>query len=353
MWTANAATVSPSADTRDGRVHFTPANLLSQFHRSLETAATAPILQRIFTDEAHFVHHPPLPAAWPLADEGAANHMRLSAAHGQSGVEVFTFGRTGLTADARAPRRFPARQTLEASQTIARSHGLDDSALFLRQSPLAIDAGAFHNDVVAVANLNVLLFHQHAWENSASVISNLRRTLRERGANLVVIEVKATQVSLADAVRSYLFNSQLVSLPDGSMALVAPLECRRIPSARRFLDTLPDAGTPVKSVHYLPIRQSMRNGGGPACLRLRVVLTERELAAAHQGVFLTAALHAKLTAWINRHYRDSLSPADLADPQLLKESRRALDELTGILGLGLIYDFQLPAQTRSRPASLA
>src|ERR1019366_8438871 len=36
MWAANAATVSPSSDTADGRVHFTPANLVSNFHRSLE-----------------------------------------------------------------------------------------------------------------------------------------------------------------------------------------------------------------------------------------------------------------------------------------------------------------------------
>ena len=63
-------------------------------------------------------------------------------------------------------------------------------------------------------------------------------------------------------------------------------------------------------------------------------------AAANPAQRLDAALHERLEGWARRHYRDRLAPADLADPQLLNESRAALDELTGILGLGSIYDFQ-------------
>ena len=40
MWTANAATVSPSADCSDKRIHFTPANLNGMFHRSIEHETT-------------------------------------------------------------------------------------------------------------------------------------------------------------------------------------------------------------------------------------------------------------------------------------------------------------------------
>jgi succinylarginine dihydrolase len=336
MWTANAATVSPSADTADGRVHLTPANLLSQLHRSLEAETTARYLKAIFPDESLFAHHPPLPSAWPLSDEGAANHMRLAAAHGSPGVEVFVYGRQG----ADAPRLFPSRQSWEASQAIARSHGLTSSMVFAQQSPATIDAGAFHNDIVAVANLNVLLYHAAAWVDTTAVVARIRRALRSAGAELIVIEVKPRQVPLAEAIQTYLFNSQLISMPDGSMTLIAPHECRRSPRTRRFLDELPARGTPITSVRYVQVRQSMRNGGGPACLRLRVVLTERELGAVHPGVFLTPSLHDQLAAWIHRHYRDRLSPADLADPKMLEESRRALDDLRAILRFPSDYGIQ-------------
>jgi len=337
MWAANAATVSPSADTRDGRVHFTPANLVTQFHRSLEPATTAAVVKAIFADESAFAHHDPLMASPHFADEGAANHMRLCAAHGKRGMEFFVFGRRAFVDNPSAPARFPARQTLEASESIARLHGLDpDRVLFLQQNPRAIDAGAFHNDVVAVGNLNVLLYH--AWAFAQFQPDDIRSRLEKDECPLIFIPV--SEVPLADAVSSYLFNSQLVSLPDGTMALIAPTESRDNPRTREFLDNLLARNTPIRQVHFVEVRQSMNNGGGPACLRLRVVLTERERSLVNPAVFLTDALYESLKQWINRHYRDRLTPSDLADPQLLDESRRALDELTRVLKLGSIYPFQ-------------
>ena len=327
MWAANAATVSPSADTADGKIHFTPANLISNLHRSIEAHATTRILRRIFADERHFIVHAPLPAASQLADEGAANHTRLCETYDQSGVEIFTFGREG---DA-SPTRFPARQTLRASQAIARSHGLrPDRTVFVRQSSAAIDAGAFHNDVVAVGNRNVLLHHEGAWDDAAAAIETIRRQL----PSLRAIMINEADVPLDAAITSYLFNSQLVTLPDGSDALVAPAESRDNPRVRAAID---QTGLPV---HFVDVRQSMRNGGGPACLRLRVVLTKEELAATHPGIIFTDALHDQLKSRIDRHYRDELRPTDLADPNLLDETRRALDELTQLLRLGSIYEFQ-------------
>jgi succinylarginine dihydrolase len=340
MWTANAATISPSTDTLDGRVHITPANLVSQLHRSFETATTARVLKTIFADEFHFAHHAPLPAALSMADEGAANHMRLAQAGLDRGLQIFVHGRHALAIKENTTNRFAPRQTLEASESVARSHSLNAPPIFLRQNPAAIDAGAFHNDVVAVAHENVLLYHPQAWANGAAAVQTIRRRAKAMGMELVSIEINARQISLSDAIKSYLFNSQIVTLPDGSMALIAPAECRRVPSARRFLDWLPNAGTPIRRVHFVPVRQSMRNGGGPACLRLRVVLNDRELARTHSGVLLTSSLYDHLTAWVNRHYRDQLAPDDLADPSLLEESRRALDELSRILRVGSIYDFQ-------------
>jgi succinylarginine dihydrolase len=52
------------------------------------------------------------------------------------------------------------------------------------------------------------------------------------------------------------------------------------------------------------------------------------------------SLFPRLMEWTEKHYRETLSEADLADPQLLIESHGALDELTQILRLGSVYDFQ-------------
>jgi succinylarginine dihydrolase len=205
---ANAATISPSADTRDGRVHFTPANLVTTLHRSLEPARTARILRQIFPDPKKFGHHPPLPGH---------------------------------------------------------------------------------------------------------------------------------QVSVAEAVATYLFNSQLVSLPQGGMALIAPVECQRSSVVRSYLDSLVAANdNPVNAVHYFDVRESMRNGGGPACLRLRIVLTEAQLRATLPHVLFDLHLYAKLVAWVQRYYRDTLHPHDLQDPELVKESFSALKALEAILHIQIL-----------------
>ena len=338
-WAANAATVAPSADSADGRVHFTPANLSSQFHRSLETPSTAATLKEIFSDESAFAHHAPLPAGSLLADEGAANHVRLCESHGSQGIEMFVFGR-GESTSTDTPTRFPARQTLQASRAVARLHQIDPArTIFAQQHPRAVDAGAFHNDVVCVGNQNVLLFHASAYVNQAEVVTELRDEFAAcSDSPLFVVEVTEEQVSLKDAVSSYLFNSQIVTLSAADMALIAPVECRENPAVGQFIESLIAADNPIKSVHYLDVRQSMRNGGGPACLRLRVVLTESEKSRLHAGVILTDSLYADLVEWVNRNYRDEIRPGDLADPSLVRESKQAMDELSQLLKLQSIAE---------------
>jgi len=339
MWTANAATVSPSADTADHRVHFTPANLGAKFHRSIEHEVTGRALKAIFTDESYFAHHRALPSVSHFGDEGAANHTRLCSGYGDPGVELFVYGQIAFNEAAPAPTRYPARQTLEASQAIARLHGLKDQNLvFAQQNPEAIDAGVFHNDVIAVGNGNTLFFHELAFLEEERVLADIRSRLT--GAELEAVRVSNAEVPLEDAVASYLFNSQLLNSPDG-MLLAVPGECREIPTVSRYLDSLVASDGPITSVEVFDVKQSMRNGGGPACLRLRVVLTDDELSAINRGAILTDELYERLTTWVEAHYRDELSQEDLGDPMLLEEVRKALDELTGILGLGSIYDFQL------------
>ncbi len=337
MWAANAATVSPSADTADHRVHFTPANLISQFHRSIEPPATSRILRAIFADESVFAHHPPPPSASHFSDEGAANHTRLCSAYDQAGIELFTYGRVAFNPSIAGPKLFPARQTREACEAIARRHGLDSArTIYFRQSPEAIDAGAFHNDVVAVGNRDVLFFHEHAIAERDAVLAEIREKL----PGVRPVQVPAEAVPLEDAVSSYLFNSQLLSLPNGKTALVAPTECEQNPRVRAYIESMRSGGGPIDAVHFVDVRQSMQNGGGPACLRLRVVLADLELSRVQQGVILTDALHERLKQWIEKHYRETIEPRDLVDPKLLDECRAALDELTQILRLGSVYEFQ-------------
>lgn len=341
MWVANAATVSASADTQDGRVHFTPANLNSAFHRSLEHPSTARALKAIFNDPMYFMHHEVLPETAAFGDEGAANHTRLGAAPGVAGVEMYVYGRRAFDRDAPAPQRYPARQTLEASQAVARLHGIDETAVvFAQQHPDTIDQGVFHNDVIAVGTDNVLFYHQDAFLDSEQVMQALDTALTAREVAFTPVEVPRARISVAQAVSTYLFNSQLLRMPNGKMRLIVPEECMEDRSVRAYLNELVAGVGPIAEVRAFDLRESMRNGGGPACLRLRVQLNEEELQALNPAALLTPERHATLEAWVERHYRDRLDAADLADPALLDESRTALDELTRLLSLGSIYDFQ-------------
>ncbi|HEY8606674.1 MAG TPA: N-succinylarginine dihydrolase [Noviherbaspirillum sp.] len=340
MWTANAATVSPSPDTADGRVHLTVANLNNKLHRAYEQSQTARTLRAIFHDTRHFCVHDALPSTPAFGDEGAANHTRFCAGHGKPGVEMFVHGRSEFDTRIPGPRRYPARQTLEASQAVARLHGLDPTrVLHVLQDAAAIDQGVFHNDVIAVGSGSVLLYHEHAFADEAATLSSLREKLARVHAGLEPIRVDAGAVSLRDAVESYLFNSQLLDRPDGNLVLVVPQECLENRPVARFLERIVGAGAPIAELLSFDLRQSMRNGGGPACLRLRVALSAGEAAAIHPGVIMSDALHGRLVQWVERHYRDRLLPADLADPQLVGEARAALEELENLLGLPGLYDW--------------
>ena len=341
MWTANAATVSPSGDTSDGRVHFTPANLASKFHRSIEHETTGAILQATFNDEAHFAHHPALPSVESFGDEGAANHTRFCDQYGEQGIEFFVYGMEAFNQKAPRPTKFPARHTLEASQSVARTHGLSESqVVYAQQSPAVIDAGVFHNDVIAVGNRNAHFYHQEAFLDTAKMKQDLLAAWGDRASEFHLIEVPSSAVSVDDCIGSYLFNSQLLSRGDNDMVLVVPGECENSPAVWAYLNDLVASKSPINEVKVFDLKQSMSNGGGPACLRLRVALTEAERNAINPATLMNDALFDRLNLWVDKHYRDELREADLADPMLLIESRNALDELTQILKLGSVYEFQ-------------
>ncbi len=337
MWTANAATVSPAADTRDGRVHFTPANLLSMPHRAMEHELTTRMLRRIFSNERYFAVHDPLPMNPMLGDEGAANHNRLCKDHGSEGLEVFIHGRAALSPSENDPR-FPARQTLESTHAIASNHGLTRGQ-FIRQNPAAIDAGAFHNDVVCVTNADTMLYHETAFENPDALEEQLTRACEPLG---FTPRFARADMPIGDAISSYVFNSQLLSLPDGDMALILPSHVEETPLAKTYVDHLIADGV-IRQAHYFDLKQSMSNGGGPACLRLRVALGKKARRVVHSGVVLDAAGIERLRGWVREHYRDRLELKDFVDPDFLTEVHTALDELTQIMDLPGLYDFQRTA----------
>ncbi len=305
MWAANAATVSPATDTADGRCHLTVANLVTMPHRSHEWPQTLAQLRVAFGSD-RFVVHGPVPA--PFGDEGAANHMRLCDHHGAPGVEVFVYGRSGGA--------FPARQHIEASKAVARLHGLDPArTLLVEQSEEAIAAGAFHNDVVAVANERVLFAHEQAFADREGFFADLRRAL----PSVEIIEVPASAVSLADAIKSYLFNAQLVTLPNsgpngGGMALIVPTEAQATASVWNWLQEMLAGNGPIRQVIPVDVRQSMANGGGPACLRLRVVADPLDI---DERFLVTDAKLDGISSVIEAHWPEQIAPSDIADPALV------------------------------------
>ncbi len=317
MWTANAATVSPAADTSDGRCHLTAANLVTMPHRSQEWPGTVRQLRVAFADTDHFAVHDAVPPCF--GDEGAANHMRMCVQHGAPGLEIFVYGTTGGA--------FPARQHVEASRAVARRHGLDPArTLFIEQNPAAIAAGAFHNDVVAVANERVLFTHEQAFADPAGTYAAIRERLPE--AEIVIVPSAA--VSLADAIKSYLFNAQLLTLLSGEMALVIPLEAWEHPRVRPWLDQMLASNGPIRRVLPVDVRQSMANGGGPACLRLRVVA---DPVTVDPRFLLNEGKAARIEAVIAAQWPEAINPADLGSAALADQVISARNALLSELEL--------------------
>ncbi|MWV27640.1 N-succinylarginine dihydrolase [Aurantiacibacter rhizosphaerae] len=317
MWTANAATVSPAPDTEDGKCHLTVANLVTMPHRSHEWPDTIAQLRLAFADTDHFVVHEPVPPCF--GDEGAANHMRFAGSHGEPGLEVFVYGKPG--------GRFPARQHQEASAIVARKHGLDPQrVLFVEQAPEAIAAGAFHNDVVAVANEGVLFTHQLAFADPTATYD----AIRSRCEGVQVVEVPADRVGLDDAIGSYLFNAQLLTPPSGEMTLVVPEECRDNANVWNWLQDMLAGNGPIRHVNVVDVRQSMANGGGPACLRLRVVA---DPATVDPRFMLDDAKSAAMEAVVAQYWPESIAPIQVGSDVLAEQVTTARGKLLETLGI--------------------
>lgn len=334
MWAANSATVTASSDCAADQVQLTPANLISGLHRSLEARFNHHYLQ-LLLPSSRFQIHLPLPAQAELSDEGAANHIRLSDPESGDAVNLFVYGSSGQS---ESPQRYPARQHKQASEALIRRHQLKSERYRLvQQNPEAIDQGIFHNDVIALGLQQLLILHEQAFVDQPAVLSWLRQRTAHWQQPLQIIEISQQTLSLTDAVSSYLFNSQLVPLPGGKLLFVAPQECQENSAAKAVLDTQLSESMLIGEISYQNLRQSMQNGGGPACLRLGIPLTTAELADVYAGARLDGPLYLKLQQWVERHYRDRLHPQDFTDPQLLQEIETAQASLSELLQLPQLY----------------
>jgi succinylarginine dihydrolase len=309
--------VSPAPDTADGKCHLTVANLRTMPHRSHEWPNTYAQCALAFGDSAHFAVHQPVPAAF--GDEGAANHMRLATKHGDPGIEIFVYGVSG------GP--FPARQHIEASKAVARLNRLDPKrSLFAQQSEEAIAAGAFHNDVVAVANERVLFAHELAFADKDALVAACERLV----PGFDYVEVPAAEVPLEDAIRSYLFNAQLVTPPDGQQTLIVPSEARETPTVWRWIERHVAGNGPIRRVEVVDVRQSMANGGGPACLRLRIVA---DPATVDPRFIVDGAKLDQIAKVISDHWPEQIHHEELQRPSLIADIERARAALLEALDL--------------------
>ena len=310
MWTANAGTVAPSNDTKDSRLHIVPANLCSNLHRGQEAAERRDQLRDLFCHLNDAQIHEPLPSLTALRDEGAANHMRLCSRDGQKAIHVFVYGPSNEP----HPTRFTPRQSELAARRVAGLMQLrDEDCVFVQQTARAIDAGVFHNDVIAMSNGNMMIYHEHAFENSDHGVETIQQRFNAKtGEAFAGIRVSESELSLEEAVRTYLFNSQLLSVDARAMEMISPSHCSESPAVVALIQRwLQDENNPIQRVRYLSLDQSMKNGGGPACLRLRAMLSIDQLSFLGDRFRVTETRMARLRSEVIQRYPASLSLSDL------------------------------------------
>ncbi len=324
MWAANAATVTPAWDSADHKLHLSVANLHTNPHRRIEAQATYNIMAQLFRNVPDAIVHPPLDAGQGFLDEGAANHMLLAPSHAEAGLHVFVYGK---------------RQNLAASKEIAQLHNIPDTQLlFLEQNPDVISKGVFHNDVIAVSNENLLLAHERAYKGGLEDIAQIKKAYNglHPGKPLQAIIINDDDLSVEEAVHSYFFNSQVVTKASGKMAVIAPMELQNLFSGKAAIlmeKIRADASNTIDEVQYLDLRQSMRNGGGPACLRLRATLSAAQLSALEQntGIIAGETMLAELEKLVEYYYPQTLTPEGLRDAKIYSNCKELLTHLSMLM----------------------
>jgi succinylarginine dihydrolase len=191
---------------------------------------------------------------------------------------------------------------------------------------------------VSLANEEVFIFHQEAFADRVE-LERVLHHLKEHVKGFHPIEILSEDISLDDLVSSYLLNSQLITVDNNEMMMLLPEEVQNHPNCMRWLDEI-QSSSPIKYLEFVDIRQSMMNGGGPACLRFKAVVNNDEFDRLNERFLLSPTKLMDLRTLVSKHYRDKLHPEDLLDIKFMQESYTFLDELTQLLDLGNIYNFQ-------------
>jgi succinylarginine dihydrolase len=332
MWMANAATCSSSVDTIDGLGRIVIANLAASLHRGQENLERHAQLRRLFQHVSTIEVIEALPSLVPLRDEGAANGMRFWNPTNHQGIYVFAFGeRNSNTTQTATPAKesvhphvYPSRQTSLASQLVARSLRIRDSrSLFVQQHPKAIDAGVFHNDVIATSHENFLFVHESAYVDQCNQLDRISETFRNQcGGKLGILVVTEEELSLSEAVSTYLFNSQIVTRSDGSWCMLCPIECLNSPAAVQVLRRVQHQESRLGAIEFVSLKESMANGGGPACLRLRAYASDADIERIPFGARIHDDSLAFLERVITSEYPDSVHLDDFLDLTLVNHGIR-------------------------------
>jgi succinylarginine dihydrolase len=164
----------------------------------------------------------------------------------------------------------------------------------------------------------VLFAHEKAFADRDRVASECERLFPD----VQLVEVPASEVPVADAVSSYLFNAQLVSPPDGETTLIVPSEARETASVWSWLQRHVAGNGPIRNLVVVDVRQSLANGGGPACLRLRVAA---DPATVDPRFLVDEAKLDRIAAVIEQSWPAEIHSSELQDPKVVAaiESARA------------------------------
>jgi len=171
--------------------------------------------------------------------------------------------------------------------------------------------------------------HELAFENPDETYADIKRQMPE--AEIVI--VPADRISLADAIQSYVFNAQLVTLADGGMALILPSEAEENPRVWGWLTEMVAGNGPIRKLVPVDVRQSMANGGGPACLRLRVVANP---ATVDSRFMADEAKLDQISTIVSDHWPESITPDELADPALIERVQNARKALLTACDLDIL-----------------
>ena len=287
IWMANAGLFIPRIDTQLENNQFIPANMKQSEHRNIEHPFHQYWLKKILKYSKCNFHK-----ILDINDEGSANSIRLWHKKNQCGVNIFVYGKPNA--------RYPIRQSKSSCEKII-NITKPRHYILLEQTKEAIDAGVFHNDVIAFGFKNTIICHEKAFSNQKQELKKLKKIFTNSlNAPLNIVEIANNSLSLNAAVKTYLFNSQVIEI-NNKFELICPIEVKENPNSYKITEKWVTNGL-FNKVHFVNIKSSLKNGGGPACLRLCLYLNDNEVKKIPTKFKLDKTKYKKISKIILEHY---------------------------------------------------